>query len=103
MVNNMDNEIKKAITKAMNKLVRFSLNENKMNGKAIEVALHGRFNHDIWVTSLEHSVIQIIEAPKTIGCIPDFEDKIEKFMAETRVIFHTPAEVLSTLNTEANE
>ena len=98
----MEQEIKTAISKAMTKLVGFSLNDKAMNGNSVQVALHGEFRHDIWISTPD-TCIKIINSPKSTNEIPDFEATIEKFMAETKARFHTPAEVLSTLNTEVNE
>ena len=100
--NKMNQEIKTAISKAMTKLVGFSLNDKAMNGNSVQVALHGEFRHDIWV-STPSTNFEIIESPKSMNDIQDFEAKIEKIMAEIKAMFHTPAEVLSTLKTEANE
>lgn len=98
----MNNEIKKAISKAMAKLVGFSLNEKAMNGNSIQACIHGEFEHSIWVCTPDTD-LELIYPPKSVDGIPEFEAEIEKFIAETRARFHTPAEVMVTLNTEVNE
>lgn len=98
----MQNEIKKSISKAMTKLVGFSLNEKKMNGHSIQACLHGEFRQSIWVCTPETD-LDIIYPPESIDGIPEYEAVIEKFIAETTVKFHTPAEVLANLNAEVNE
>ena len=99
----MKHEIKTAISKAMRKLVGLSLNEKAMNGHNIEVALHGRFNHDIWVCQHGGKDLLIINAPTSINDINNFESKIEKLMAEIKAKFHDPKYILATLNTPVNE
>ncbi len=101
----MNNEIKKAISKAMAKLVGFSLNEKAMNGNPVNVNVNGQFGHDIWVTDPSNATwpIDIILSPKTIEDIPAFERVIEKKMAELKVRFHTSAEVMANLDTKVNE
>jgi len=101
----MNNEIKTAISKAMAKLVGFSLNEKAMKGHYIEVAIHGRFRSDTWVYLDEENKFKstIINAPSSIDDINRFESEVENLMAEIKVRFHSPAEVLATLNTGANE
>lgn len=99
----MNNEIKKAISKAMAKLVGFSFNEKKMNGKTIEVALMGRFRNDVWVTDNSNNAVIIIGAPLFIDAIPSYERQIEKAIAELTVKFYTSDKIMATLNTEVNE
>lgn len=103
----MQVEIKKAISKAMAKLVGFSLNEKAMKGHYIEVAIHGRFRSDIWVYLDEENKFKsaIINAPSSIDDINRFESEVEKLMADIKVIyrFHAVAGIMATLNTEVNE
>ena len=96
----MDNQIKKAISKAMAKLVGFSLNEKAMNGHTIEVALMCRFRNDVWITDNQNLACTIIQAPKLINEISDYEWRIEKAMAELRAKFYSPDEILAKLKPE---
>jgi len=98
----MNNEIKTAISKAMSKLVGLSLNEKAMKGNSMQVALHGEYNHSIWVCTPKTN-FEIVYPPSSVEGIPEFESKVEKLMAEIKVKFHTPAEVMSTLSAEVNE
>jgi hypothetical protein len=97
----MDNKIKKAISKAMGKLVGFSLNEKAMNGHTIEVTLMGRFRHDVWVVNDSGNAINITASPKTIADIPAFENEIEKAIAELKAKFLDPKKTWIDLNAEA--
>jgi len=103
----MEVQIKKSISKAMAKLVGFSLNEKAMKGHYIEVAIHGRFRSDIWVYLDKENKFKstIIDAPSSIDDINRFESEVEKLMADIKVIyrFHAAAEVLATLKSKANE
>ena len=90
----------------MRKLVGLSLNEKAMNGNSIAVEIHGRFKHQVWVTSFtseKYHDLTIIDRPKSIAGIADFESRVEKVMAEIKVKFHAPDQVLAALNTEVNE
>ena len=101
----METKIRKAILKAMGKLTALALNEKAANGHEMEVALHVRFGSDIWVCIPAHNnaCIDMIKAPATVDCIPDYEAKIERLMAELKVKLHQSSDILSTLNTEAND
>lgn len=99
----MDNKIKKAITRAVRKLVGFSLNERAMNGNSIEVSLMGRFRHDVWITDNSTLATTITASPKVVAEIPEFESEIEKHIAELTAKFHKSSEPLETLKTEVNE
>lgn len=99
----MKDEIRTAISKAMGKLVGFSLNEKKMNGHSIQVSTHGRFNHDVWVAPTG-GLIEMIKRPELLSDIPKFESEVEKVIAKLTVNFaNTPAEILATLHSEVNE
>ncbi len=96
----MDNQIKKAISKAMGKLVGFALNEKVMNGRTIEVALMSRFRHDIWITDNSNLACTIIQSPKVTDEISDYEHQIEKAIAEMKAKFLDPKQEWIDLNAE---
>lgn len=76
-------QVKKAIKKAMGKLVAFSLKEHEK----LEVAFHGRFRGDIWVTGLNVNCpaeITIINAPSNDDDINRFNSDVEKTIALAR-------------------
>jgi len=99
----MDNKIKKAISKAMAKLVGFSLNEKAMNGNSIEIALMGRFRHDVWVTDNQNNSVTITAAPVTVEAIPEFDREIEKAIAELKAKFLDPKQTWIELNAGEHE
>jgi len=102
MVNKMDNKIKKAISKAMAKLVGFSLNEKSMNGHSVNAELKGQFDHDIWIIDASNTEwpIDMILRPRTIEDIPAFERLIEKKMADLKARFLDPQKTWIALNAE---
>jgi len=102
MVNKMDNKIKKAISKAMAKLVGFSLNEKATKGNSVQINLMGQYDHDIWVTdnSCVNHHIDIILTPRVTEDIPAFERVIEKKMADLKARFLDPKKTWIELNAE---
>jgi len=101
----MQVEIKKAISKAMAKLVGFSLNEKATKAGFVQVNLMPQCGHSIWIWHICDEVmpIRIINAPGEVKDIPAYKAKIEKAIAELTVKFHTVAEVMANLESEVNE
>lgn len=96
----MDNKIKKAISKAMGKLVGFALNEKSTKGNSVQINLMGQYGHDIWVTdhSCANHRIDIILTPRVTEDIPAFERVIEKKMAELKAKFLDPKKTWIEVN-----
>ena len=80
-------KVNRAIIKAMNKLVLFSLSERVVLSGGLQTALMGDYN-SIWITTkcLENSCfVEIINFPKSPIEISEFNNKIKKFIVETNL------------------